>query len=143
VFLGESIGFKDILGRGGAAKKTCSMTSPNAVRMKHLRFIVGFVSLIVALQAASAAEWRYCLAASDPEHKVYFSGAFTTSADAWTTDSAFEQVLTHAGFRYDDVQCPRADDESAIMAMLKDAVAYNRTNGRKIIYVRWEPSQQH
>jgi len=111
--------------------------------MKHLRFIVGFVSLLAALQAASAAEWRYCLAPSNDEHKVYFSGAFTSSADAWTTDSAFEQVLNHAGFRYDDVQCPRADDENAIVAMLQEAVTYNRTSGRKIIYVRWEPSQQH
>lgn len=111
--------------------------------MTLIRFIFGFVVTIAIAQSTLAAEWRYCLAPSDPEHKVYFSGAFTTSADAWTADSAFEQALNHAGFRYDDVQCPRADDENAIMAMLKDAVAYNRTNGRKIIYVRWEPPQQH
>jgi purine nucleoside permease len=109
--------------------------------MTLLRFIIRFVSLIAVLQTASAAEWRYCLAPSNDDHKVYFSGAFTNSADAWITDSAFEQVLIHAGLRYDDVQCPRADDENAILAMLRDAVAYNRTNGRKIIYVRWEPTR--
>lgn len=109
--------------------------------MTPVRSIAGFIFLIAVLQTASAAEWRYCLAPSGDEHKVYFSGAFTTNADAWTTDGAFEKALIHAGLRYDDVQCPRGDDENAIMTMLQDAVAYNRTAGRKIIYVHWEPTR--
>ncbi len=105
-----------------------------------MRFIAGLGLLISVSQTALASEWRYCLAPSEDEHKVYFSGAFATSADAWSTDHSFELVLAQAALRYDDVQCPRADDEKTIMIMLGDAVAYNRKMGRKIIYMRWEPT---
>ena len=116
------------------------MLSPDTIRMTFIRFIVGFAILIAFSQTASAAEWRYCLAPSEVEHKVYFSGAFTTSADSWSADNSFDQALIKAGLGHDEVQCPRAGDENSIMTMLKDAVTYNQRVGRKIIYVPWEPT---
>ena len=104
-----------------------------------LRSIVaGFVLAISICQMASADEWRYCLAPSNDEHKIYFSGAFRTSADPGTADSAFERALTQARLRHEEVQCPRADDENSIVAMLQYAVKYNQAAGRMIVYVRWE-----
>ena len=109
--------------------------------MMLVRFFVALIIAPIAFsQSVSATEWRYCLAASEEEHKVYLSGTFVTNADAWSTDSAFEKVLMHDGLRYDAIQCPRADDENAIMTMLQGAVAYNKKIGRKIIYKRWEPA---
>jgi hypothetical protein len=43
-----------------------------------------------------------------------------------------------ARLRHDEVQCPRADDENSIVAMLQFAVKYNQAAGRTIVYVRWE-----
>jgi hypothetical protein len=105
-----------------------------------MRFIVALTILIAFSQTASAAEWRYCLAPSEAEHKVYFSGAFTASANSSSADSSFDQALIQAGLSHDAVQCPRADDENSIMTMLQDAVTYNKKVGRKIMYVHWEPA---
>ena len=101
--------------------------------------VVGLAIAISIFQPAFAAEWRYCLAPSNEEHKIYISGAFATSADAGSADSSFEQALIQARLRHDEVQCPRADDENSIIVMLQDAVTYNQKIGRKIIYMRWEP----
>lgn len=116
------------------------MVNTTAMRAMPARVTVGLVVAIAMSQTALAADWRYCLAPSNDEHKVYFSGAFATSADAWRSDSEFDQALIRAGLHHDEVQCPRAGDESAIMTMLQDAIAYNRRIGRKIIYVGWEPA---
>lgn|SRR5664279_3919629 len=122
------------------ANATCSMITPNAIRGALTRFIAWLAFLTAVSQTASAAEWRYCLAPSEDEHKVYFSGAFTTSADSWSTDNSFDQALIQAGLGHDEVQCPRAGDENSILTMLQDAVTYNQRIGRKIIYVHWEPT---
>jgi ABC-type branched-subunit amino acid transport system substrate-binding protein len=115
------------------------MTSPNETRKTLKRFIVALAIPIAVSQAASAAEWRYCLSPSEDEHKVYFSGTFTTSADSWSTENSFDQALIQAGLGHHEVQCPRAADENSIMTMLQDAVTYNQRVGRKIIYEHWEP----
>ena len=104
-----------------------------------MRFIAGLGLLISVSQTALASEWRYCLAPSEDEHKVYFSGAFATSADAWSTDHSFELVLAQAALRYDDVQCPRADDERSIQIMRRDAVSFNQTAGNQIVNLNWKP----
>lgn len=84
------------------------MMNSNAILMTLIRFIVGLVLLIEVSQTASAADWRYCIAPSDDEHEVYFSGVFTTNADAWSTDDSFEQVLIQAGLRHDAVQMSKS-----------------------------------
>jgi hypothetical protein len=92
-------------------------------------------------QTAFAAEWQYCLAPSDIEHKVYLSGVFAMNGISPNTDDSFNQVLSKKGLRHDVVQCPRADSENAIMTMLRDAVAYNQRVGRQIVYLSWEPTR--
>jgi len=92
-------------------------------------------------QTAMALEWQYCLAPSNADHKIYFSGAFATSAGVGSADGSFEQALMQAHLSHDEVQCPRADNENSILAMLQAAVAYNQKVGRKVVYVRWEPAR--
>jgi hypothetical protein len=136
----ESFGFKAIFVRRGARQKGVFDDSPNAIQMTFVRIIVGFVSLFAVLQTASAAEWRYCLAPSNVDHKIYFSAVFTASSDIGRADSSFEEALIQAGLHHDEVQCPRAGDEKSIMVMLQDAISFNKNIGRQIIYLRWEPT---
>jgi hypothetical protein len=96
--------------------------------------------LATFFQTALAADWQYCLAPSDGEHKVYLSGVFRTSEVSRSTDDGFGKILAQKGLRHDVVQCPRADTEIAIMTMLRDAVAYNQRVGRQVVYLYWEPA---
>jgi hypothetical protein len=96
-----------------------------------------FLAAIVS-QTASGAEWEYCLAPSNGEHKVYISDAFETDVSSWKSGELFEHILVRSGLQHDVVQCPRADSVSAIMTMRQHAVAYNNQIGRTVIYVRWE-----
>ncbi|MFZ0847411.1 MAG: hypothetical protein WAM62_16620 [Pseudolabrys sp.] len=109
-----------------------------------MMFKKAVMTLAMALslcRTAAAAEWQYCLAPSNEEHKIYFSGAFATNAGVGSADSSFEQALIQARLSHDEVQCPRADTENSILAMMQDAVAYNQKIGRKVVYVRWEPGR--
>ena len=99
----------------------------------------GLVLTIAIPQTSWASDWQYCLAPSHAENKVYISGTFR-SADLGSADSSFERMLSLKGLRHDDVQCPRADDESSILAMLRYAISYNKKIGAEIIYVSWEPT---
>ncbi len=98
----------------------------------------GLVVVIVIPNAALADEWQYCIAPNHQEHTIYMSGTFRSLAPG-TADSSFEKVLNRTGLRYDVVQCPRADNETAIMDMMQYAVTYNKRGGNKIIYVDWRP----
>jgi hypothetical protein len=109
--------------------------------MKFIRAIVALGVAVSVSKTASAAEWQYCLAPSNNEHKIYFSGAFATNAGPGNADSSFERALLQARLPHDEVQCPRADDEDSIIGMMKDAVKYNQSVGRKVIYMQWEPTK--
>jgi hypothetical protein len=139
-FLGESSGFKGIFARRGAQRKGVFGDSLNAIQMTFVRIIIGFVSLFAVMQPATAAEWRYCLAPSNADHKIYFSTVFKTSVGFGSPDNSFDEALIQAGLRHDEVQCPRAGDENSIMVMLQDAVSFNNNIGRQVIYMRWEPT---
>jgi hypothetical protein len=107
--------------------------------MTPLRVIAALFAVITVSQSASATEWGYCLAPSNVEHKIYFSAVFATSSEISSMDGSFDEALTQAGLRHDEVQCPRAGDENSIMAMFQDAISFNKKIGRRVIYVRWEP----
>ena len=109
--------------------------------LKKAAMGLGLALAMSLCQTAIAAEWQYCLAPSNDEHKIYLSGVFATNAGVGSADSSFEQALVQARLSHDEVQCPRADNEKSIMAMLQDAVAYNQKIGRKVVYVRWEPGR--
>ena len=41
-----------------------------------MKIVAGFSLIAVSSQAALAADWQYCLAPSQAEHKIYISDAF-------------------------------------------------------------------
>jgi hypothetical protein len=90
-------------------------------------------------QWASAADWRYCLAPSHTEHKVYMTPPFAASIALDDAESELAHTLSQSGLRYDDVQCPRSDDESSVLDMQQHAVSVNRQLGNQIINLHWKP----
>jgi hypothetical protein len=98
------------------------------------------IALTIAVpQLASAADWRYCLAPSHAEHKVYMTPPFATAIAVDDAESELGHMLSRSGLRYDDVQCPRSDDESSVLDMQQHAVAMNRQLGNQVINLRWKP----
>jgi hypothetical protein len=103
--------------------------------------LAGLVLIAASSQTAFAADWKYCLAPSHAEHKVYMSATFPVRGALGDADSAFEQMLEQAGLPHDDVQCPRADDERSIVLMLQYAIRFNQNNGNTIIHLALEKTR--
>jgi hypothetical protein len=100
------------------------------------------LALVLSLpHIASAADWRYCLAPSHAEHKIYISLAFPASVPMESAESQFGRKLRHSGLRYDDVQCPRSGDEPSLTNMERHAVSFNRELGNQVITMRWQPAR--
>lgn len=57
------------------------------------------------------------------------------------SDGAFQRMLDSAGLRYDDIQCPRADDERSIVMMMQYAISFNKDNGNAIIHLSLETTR--
>jgi hypothetical protein len=101
-----------------------------------------FLALALALvQTAAASEWQYCLAPAHADHKVYLSAPFPAASALNSADSAFERTLNQAGYRHDDVQCPRADDEHSIAVMRQYAISFNQELGNAIVHLPLEKSR--
>ena len=101
--------------------------------------IAGLVLTAAASQTALAADWRYCLAPSHTDHKVYISEPFPSSG-AWSApDSALDRMLNQSGMRHDVIQCPRADDEASVVVMRQGAIDFNRKVGNEIVDFNWKP----
>lgn len=98
-----------------------------------IRFVIGVAVMMVSSRTAFAADWQYCLAPSRADHKVYISARFPMRGALGSSDSAFQRMLDNAGLHYDDIQCPRADDERSIVMMMQYAIDFNRRNGNTII----------
>jgi hypothetical protein len=109
-----------------AANNTKFEDDSNDAQMKFIRALAVLGIIVSISEVASAAEWQYCLAPSNNEHKIYFSGAFATNAGPGSADSSFERALVLARLSHDEVQCPRADDENSVIQMIQDAVKYNQ-----------------
>jgi hypothetical protein len=102
------------------------------------KILAGIALVTASAQVARAADWQYCLAPSHAEHKVYMSATFPVRGALGNADSAFQRMLEQAGLRHDDVQCPRADDESSIELMLEYAIKFNQKSGNTIIQLPLE-----
>ena len=102
------------------------------------KILTGFVLMMAMTQAALAVDWQYCLAPSHSEHKVYMSEIFLQREGLGSADSAFEKVLNQIGLHYDDIQCPRADDERSIVIMRQYAIRLNQEQGSKVIQLPLE-----
>ena len=89
---------------------------------------------------AMAGDWRYCLAPSRTDHKIYVSIPFPTDAPGSDAESNFAQRLAASGVRYDEVQCPRGDGEAAMRTMQQHAISMNRERGNQVISIDWMPA---
>ena len=90
--------------------------------------------------SAQAAEWRYCLALSQAEQRVYMSYPFQCATDDFQKlERVLRESLTRAGVPVDTVQCPRGGDERSILAMRDHAIAFNRQTQITAVDVKWRP----
>ena len=99
------------------------------------RIAAGLALAAVIPRIALAGDWQYCLAAAHAEHKVYISAPFPEFGAAGAADRWFTHRLEQAEIPYDDVQCPRAEDETAIMIMRRHAIGFNRHLGNTIVAI--------
>ena len=104
-----------------------------------MRVLLGFALTALLSQTALAEDWRYCLAPSHAERKTYISRPFPATASMDDAESQFGRTLSRMGLRFDDVQCPRSDDETGALTMQQHAVAVNRELGNQVIDVPWRP----
>jgi hypothetical protein len=106
-----------------------------------MRALLAPALLMMALlpQKALAAEWRYCLAPSHADRKVYMSPPFPATVSMDDAESQFGELLAASGLRFDDVQCPRGDGQTASLTMQQHAITINRELGNKIINMSWKP----
>jgi hypothetical protein len=80
--------------------------------MRLLRFVGAVVIIsIVGTQSTFAAEWRFCVAPSDREHRAYLTNPFLTSASLTSAsmdilERNFDELLDRWGRSRDSVQCP-------------------------------------
>ena len=107
-----------------------------------MRAILASALLTMTLlpRQALAEDWRYCLAPSHAEHKVYMSPPFPATMSMDDAESQFGRTLSRSGLRFDDVQCPRGDGQTAALTMQQHAITVNRELGNEIINLRWKPN---
>jgi hypothetical protein len=104
-----------------------------------MRALLALALTLSLSQMARAADWRYCLAPSHAEHKIYMTAAFPANTPMDDAETQLASMLNRSGVRYDDVQCPRSDDESALLTMQQHAININRELGNQVIDLRWKP----
>ncbi|HTV34881.1 MAG TPA: hypothetical protein VMF12_00495 [Xanthobacteraceae bacterium] len=102
-------------------------------------FVPALLTVALLSQKALAEDWRYCLAPSHAEHKIYISPPFPATVSMDDAESQFGRTLSRSGVRFDDVQCPRSDDQTGALAMQQHAISVNRELGNQVIDLRWRP----
>jgi hypothetical protein len=98
------------------------------------------ITQIAGVRPGLAAQWHFCIAPSDQEHRIYMTAAFPASIAMEAMESAFHLVLERAGRRHDSVQCPTGADEQAVRAMRQHAQEFNRQMGIEVIPIDWKPA---
>jgi hypothetical protein len=100
---------------------------------------LGFILVMVSASSASAGDWRYCLAPSQTDHKIYISAPFSVSAERDESESSFDDALARLHLRHDDVQCPHSNDEASAVVDKQYAIEFNRRSGNQVIDLHWTP----
>jgi hypothetical protein len=95
---------------------------------------------VAGSQSATAAEWRFCIAPSNQEHRIYMTAPFLTATSMEAMESGFHQILDRSGFRHDSVQCPTGANEQAVRAMRQHADDFNRQMGTEVVPIDWKPA---
>jgi hypothetical protein len=96
---------------------------------------------ILIPQIAWADDWRYCLAPSEADHKIYMTPPFAESQAMGDAEQNFRRTLSWSGLTYDVVQCPLSDSESSALAAQKQAINYNRKLGNQIVGINLNPGK--
>jgi hypothetical protein len=97
----------------------------------------GFIFAIAALEPAGAAEWRFCIAPSNQDHKIYMTAPFPAGTSMEALETSFHKALEQAGHHHDSVQCPTGAGEQAVRAMRQHAREFNLQLGNEVIAVDW------
>jgi hypothetical protein len=100
----------------------------------------GLIINIAGLQFAAAAEWRFCIAPSNQEHRIYMTAPFLAAIPMEVMETGFHQVLDRSGRRHDSVQCPTGPNEQAVRAMRQHADDFNRQMGTDVVPIDWKPA---
>lgn len=106
-----------------------------------MRALLAFGLMLAVPQIAWAGYWRYCLAPSEHDHKIYMTAPFPDSPAMGDAESQFRRTLSWSGLVYDVVQCPLNDDEAAAWAAQQQATEYNRKLGNQVVSMKWKPGQ--
>lgn len=104
--------------------------------------LVAVAAVMAASPAASARNWQYCLAPSEAGHRIYISTPFPMPSSLGTADHSFALMLDRRALTYDDIQCPIARDEVAIVAMREHAIDMNTEIGMTIVNVPLEAARR-
>jgi hypothetical protein len=83
-------------------------------------------------------EWRYCLASSYAERKVYLSTPIPSSAISESAEAAFDRTLKKDNIAHDEVQCPRAPNRPTLLFRQRYAVRWNQENGNTVVTFKWQ-----
>jgi hypothetical protein len=83
-------------------------------------------------------EWRYCLAPSYAERKVYLSTPIPSSAISESAEAVFDRTLKKDNIAHDEVQCPRASNRPTLLFRQRYAVRWNQENGNTIVTFEWQ-----
>ncbi|HEY6259500.1 MAG TPA: hypothetical protein VIY51_27285 [Xanthobacteraceae bacterium] len=100
----------------------------------------GLIAMVAGLQSAQAAEWRFCIAPANQEHRIYMTAPFLTAVPMEAMEGGFHQALDRSSHRHDSVQCPTGPSEQAVRAMRQHADDFNRQLGTEVVPVDWKPA---
>jgi hypothetical protein len=118
------------LARGRAAERRFHLAEIRASRLVN----------VVAVQVAAAAVWRFCIAPSHQERKIYMTAVFPSTTPMEAVEDGFHRLLDRSGRRHDSVQCPTGPNEQAVRAMRQHADDFNRQMGNEVVPVDWKPA---
>jgi hypothetical protein len=104
-----------------------------------MRALLALALTVLLPHIAAAEDWRYCLAPSHADHKIYISMPFPATMSMDAAESQFGRALIHSGLRYDEVQCPQSGSESDAFAMQRHAIGMNHELGIQVIDTPWKP----
>ena len=108
-----------------------------------LRTAAELILAIASPQISRAGEqqWLYCIAPSHAEHKLYMSPVFQSKGPTSAAEIAFGAVLDQSFLHYNDVQCPRSEDQFSAMQMQLHTISFTHILGVELVYWRWTPGQ--
>jgi hypothetical protein len=108
-------------------------------KINILRFAgLGLIFNIAGAQLALAAKWRFCIAPSSQEYRVYMTKPFLAGVSMEELEDRFHQLLYSLGLRHDSVQCPTGANEEAVRAMRQYASEFNRQKGTEVVQIDWK-----